>query len=370
MKLYASFFVGLLVGMGSLSSAKAVVILNDNFDTYADTAAFQAVWPAVGSQASGTITQVTSVSSPNAVQIFSPAPSGVADQRNERVFTGGAVMAQNAQYIWSFDFYDTDGAAAAYRQVSNLQDTTAPTLTNQLVSMPLNNNQQTADSGGSFYMARILGYIPNATDPDGGPGDTANGAPITGAGQFFKLNDFATGVGIGPAARSTGWHNFKVIISSDDGLSQDYAFYVDNVLAEKVSNVGTAASLRKYDVVRIGPGISSTTDTVAFDNEHVEYIPFVATNSADFNGDHVIDAQDYALWRKYNPLASGATQATGDANGDGKNDGLDYTAWRATFGNAVGSGAGLSGSNVPEPGSFVLLLSSLGFVFAGRRRTR
>ena len=70
-----------------------------------------------------------------------------------------------------------------------------------------------------------------------------------GAGAYFKLNDF------GVTARSTGWHNLKVVMSTDDGLSTDYEFYVDNVFAERVSNVGTAASIRSYDNITIGSGL-------------------------------------------------------------------------------------------------------------------
>ena len=54
----------------------------------------------------------------------------------------------------------------------------------------MNNNQTIANSGGNFYMARILGYtVPTTADPDGGPAES-----VGGAGAFFKLND--TGVGL------------------------------------------------------------------------------------------------------------------------------------------------------------------------------
>ena len=77
--------------------------------------------------------------------------------------------------------------------------------------------------------------------------------------------------------RSLGWHNLKVVLSTDDGLSTDYAFYVDSVLAEKVSNVGIAASIRSYDNIALGSGLSNASTEVFFDNVRLEYVPEPAT---------------------------------------------------------------------------------------------
>ncbi len=50
-------------------------------------------------------------------------------------------------------------------------------------------------------------------------------------------------------------------------------FYVDNTLAEKVSNIGDALALRSYDVIRIGSGVSNGNIDANFDNMQLEYIP-------------------------------------------------------------------------------------------------
>src|SRR4051794_41701466 len=98
--------------------------------------------------------------------------------------------------------------------------------------MGLNNNQTGANSGGQFYMARILGYtVPTTADPDGGPNES-----VGGAGAFFKLNDFGVGL------RSTGWHNLKAILSTDDGVGTDFQFFVDGVLAERVNDIAGVRS--------------------------------------------------------------------------------------------------------------------------------
>jgi MprA protease rhombosortase-interaction domain-containing protein len=91
----------------------------------------------------------------------------------------------------------------------------------------------------------------------------------------------------------------------------------------------------------------------------------VATNDADFNNDGTIDAADWVAWRKFNPMASGATQTTGDANGDGDNDAADEALWTTTFGQAS-PGAG-GGGAVPEPSTVAMLMIGLA-AFAARRR--
>lgn len=88
---------------------------------------------------------------------------------------------------------------------------------------------------------------------------------------------------------------------------------------------------------------------------------------ADFNGDTMVDIEDYTIWRD----TLGATGLTpydlGDANGDGNVTEADYNAWRSEF----GSVAGLSSepSTVPEPASLVsLVLAATSLAVLGRRR--
>jgi hypothetical protein len=67
-------------------------------------------------------------------------------------------------------------------------------------------------------------------------------------------------------------------------------------------------------------------------------------SSGDYNGNHLVDAADYAVWRK--TPANFGTNAAG------------YAAWRSHFGNAAAAGAGsLANTTVPEPAAF-----GLGFV--------
>lgn len=217
-----------------LSGAEAAIVLADNFDSYADQTAFLAAWPAqVGS--GGTLSTATFTSAPNAVSFPLTA------QRNGRLFPEAGVPSSLNVVAFSFDFHDSDSTAAPYRQSASLIDG-AGTASGQLISLGLNNNLLASAQGGNFYMARILGYTP----------------PGQAAGDFFKLND-------NPALlRSTGWHRLGVEVSDTE-----FRFYVDGSLAKTVAN---SVTLRSYDLVRLGSGLSSTNG-IFIDNVLVETNP-------------------------------------------------------------------------------------------------
>jgi hypothetical protein len=227
-------------------NASAQVLVNDNFDSYADQAAFLTAWPVVSPQPSGILVSTQSVSFANSVNNVATALAADA-QRNQRSFTESGLPSAISSITFSFDFYDSNAAASPYRQFSNLQDGTAPASFGQLVAMGLNNNQASTANGGNFYMARILGFTPSDT---GGS-----------SGSFFKLNE------AGAPLRTTGWHNLAVTIND-----VDFRFFVDGILSETVAQTG-ALSLRSYDVVRLGSGLSNAGNEAFYDNVRVEVIP-------------------------------------------------------------------------------------------------
>ena len=77
--------------------------------------------------------------------------------------------------------------------------------------------------------------------------------------------------------------------------------------------------------------------------------------TGDYNGNGVVDAADYVVWRDHLGQVF-ALQNRDPANGSGAISAADYSSWRSHFG-ASGSGAGvaLSGS-VPEPNTSLLML--------------
>ena len=82
------------------------------------------------------------------------------------------------------------------------------------------------------------------------------------------------------------------------------------------------------------------------------------TNNGDYNGNHVVDAADYTIWR--DTLGKSVTPGSGaDGNGNGTIDSGDYTYWKSRFGMSVGSGSGSFSATVPEPAALLLLLESV-----------
>ncbi|HEX3599739.1 MAG TPA: PEP-CTERM sorting domain-containing protein, partial [Lacipirellulaceae bacterium] len=104
-----------------------------------------------------------------------------------------------------------------------------------------------------------------------------------------------------------------------------------------------------YDELRVGTNWADVTPAAV-----VTGVP------GDYNGNGVVDAADYVLWRSGGPLQN-EIDAPGTVNA------ADYTAWRSKFGNTSGAGAGVgSGSVVPEPATLGLFLMSA-IAFFSRR---
>jgi hypothetical protein len=68
------------------------------------------------------------------------------------------------------------------------------------------------------------------------------------------------------------------------------------------------------------------------------------------NGDHVVDAADFIVWRK----TVGTTILAADGDFDGDVDGDYYNVWHTHFGDTPGSGS--SNHAIPEPLSLALLM--------------
>jgi beta-glucanase (GH16 family) len=81
--------------------------------------------------------------------------------------------------------------------------------------------------------------------------------------------------------------------------------------------------------------------------------------SGDYNGDAMVDASDYTVWR--DTLGKEGIGLPADGSGNGTVDQADYEMWLANFGGGSGRSAGTTAISpplaVPEPPAVVLLLS-------------
>jgi hypothetical protein len=82
----------------------------------------------------------------------------------------------------------------------------------------------------------------------------------------------------------------------------------------------------------------------------IDYSILPAGVPGDYNGDGVVNAADYVLWRKGGPLQNQVDDPSLVTP-------QDYVEWRARFGNLSGSGTsgGLGNQSVPEPSTVIML---------------
>ena len=119
--------------------------------------------------------------------------------------------------------------------------------------------------------------------------------------------------------------------------------------------------------------VAANTPTNFANNTGSVNLPPPIVPTGDYNGDQVVNAADYTVWRN----TFGQTVANFGDGADGHADGVidqqDYEFWKMRFGDVVGSGS--AAVTVPEPGAlltavlaiFWLILAARGI---GRSRPR
>ncbi len=75
----------------------------------------------------------------------------------------------------------------------------------------------------------------------------------------------------------------------------------------------------------------------------------------DYNGDGVVDAADYIVWR--NDLGQSITLPNDTT--PGTITAADYDVWRSNFGNQAGSGSSVVSAEIPEPNWFSMLFTGI-----------
>jgi hypothetical protein len=212
--------------------------------------------------------------------------------------------------------------------------------------------------------------------------DVLAGSPdaIKGMQAFSIATATVAGLGHSPAHATLGCHPVDSFCAATSDGSP--AWLVGSVSFKTLASTGSAqvflrigANGMNYQgdatqVPAVTFGVNGITPSPIYDarvvaqrgvtlsgDEPDATISAIAALAGDFNGDAVVDAADYVVWR--NGLGTVFMAS-------------DYDVWRMNFGDTAGSGAAMSfalSSAVPEPTSIVILIA-LAFAAAFERRLR
>ena len=138
-----------------------------------------------------------------------------------------------------------------------------------------------------------------------------------------------------------------------------------------------------FEIIAADGGLTGAFSDYNFNNAdlperllwHVNYdypndrvlLEVIATLDADFDEDGDVDDEDLESWESGYGIASGAAHSHGDANGDGAVNGRDFRTWQRQYGESVAPSVVANvPQHVPEPTSFLLIVSLVGAALHGR----
>ncbi|MEX2169823.1 MAG: hypothetical protein WD851_10975 [Pirellulales bacterium] len=199
-------------------------------------------------------------------------------------------------------------------------------------------------SAGEKYFMRDLLLLVNLTD-----------SPLTGpmlgvgaAGSDFEAPLFEQGFARNPQFGGAGPTTLGALPAG--GV---YATLVDNGLGLEV-NASISGS----------PGVQG----LSFDTLDVAYILASLELDGDYNGNGVVDAADYTVWR--DSLGQGGDDLDADGNLDDTVNEADYTFWKERFGQAAPASGSATIIGVPEPSSVVLAAACALLAYGASLRRR
>ena len=280
-----------------------------------------------------------------------PAGGGTV---NERTFPSIAPSAtQNIEL--SYDLGD-DALSANMRMTVGLRGVSGADTEN-IIEMGLYN----AGTLGYSYRAILFPALPSEPNPNWVEyGDAA----LMDMPLADELNS-QTEVG-------AGFHTYKAVISVDkivfsldlyaDGKTNDPLNPVRGEGTDGVDAMDTvpilAVSPFGFTNLRFGipsqlpssGGFNPDAAFAAFDNISLKLVDVVApAGNADFDGNGLVDGNDFLIWQRNFGLTGAATPMDGDANGDQNVDAADLGFWQTQYGTSPAVVANLAA--VPEPAS-------------------
>lgn len=166
---------------------------------------------------------------------------------------------------------------------------------------------------------------------------------------------------------ATGWEEAAPTTSSLAELNSSTTKLVDagQTAATMTGLFKTAGGTQDLTFQFRVPGTGPGTGVI---NGVVRYAAFNAgVLIGDYNGDQIVNAADYTVWRDKLGQAGNLLTNRDPANGSGPISNADYTSWKSNFGAQLGAGA-LSSSQVPEPATFVVAVGCTILGIGGRCR--
>lgn len=179
-------------------------------------------------------------------------------------------------------------------------------------------------------------------------------------------------IALGVAQQLNTWNNIPAdvndLASLDDTLARgerraDGSLPLSGFLrlrpGSNLINAGTPISYSFDGTTYTVASVNGVPDVGAF-----EFGEAVGAVTGDYNGDFVVNAADYTVWRDH--LGTSFTMANDTTPGTVRQE--DLAVWKSNFGQTLGSGAGSTTSAaIPEPSGILLAFSSLlALLLAGR----
>jgi hypothetical protein len=238
---------------------------------------------------------------------------------------------------------------------------------NNNINLPINGVVNVNSTGVFGGTGRVNGTLNNNSGGTVAPG--ASAGTLTVDGNYVQNAAAALAIEIGGTAANT----FDKLAISGLALLNNGTLNVSliNSFVPAVGNTFQILTANLANNTRFGntPGNVLTIPGGTFNVTYVYGAAGSVTLSnftptgvpGDYNGNNIVDAADYVLWRNGGPLLNDPTPGVQPA---------DYTFWRSRFGATSGSGSGgQSASFVPEPGAAALLtmLMMFGIGYVRRR---
>jgi hypothetical protein len=246
------------------------------------------------------------------------------------------------------------------------------------------NSEQIYSGGTSVEGGTLEINNPNEGGSGVGFGDlnVESGGTLAGIGSSGTFSFVKNGGTVAPGSNGPGQLTFfgltlepgsKLDLELGNGAPGDFVrAYSSDFIADgvnvKLTDIGmevgvttwfldwtgaaTPSPITPSDFTLVNSPDITGTFVVDVPNSRVGFQPISLPLQGDYNRNGVVDAADYAVWRKYfNRSVTPGTLADGD--GSGFVDTIDYDVWTLSFGN-TSSGAE-SGAQVPEPSAAVLI---------------